>query len=56
MKADTTRITILVDNKASSDLVAEHGFSLWIEAAERHLLFDTGQGTALGKERRRPGD
>jgi 7,8-dihydropterin-6-yl-methyl-4-(beta-D-ribofuranosyl)aminobenzene 5'-phosphate synthase len=49
MKADTTRITILVDNKAKSGLVAEHGFSLWIETSNKHLLFDTGQGTALEK-------
>jgi len=49
MNADTTRITILVDNKASSDLVAEHGFSLWIETGDKNLLFDTGQGTAIEK-------
>ena len=42
-----TRITILVDNKANEGLVAEHGFSVWIEAAGRRLLFDTGQGPAL---------
>lgn len=43
-----TRITILVDNRASHGLLAEHGFAVWIEAAERRLLFDTGQGSALG--------
>ncbi len=49
MNAERTRITILVDNKAGSGLVAEHGFSLWIETAGKHLLFDTGQGAAIAK-------
>ncbi len=40
-------ITILVDNYAGDGLSAEHGLSLWIEAADRHILFDTGQGGAL---------
>jgi 7,8-dihydropterin-6-yl-methyl-4-(beta-D-ribofuranosyl)aminobenzene 5'-phosphate synthase len=47
MKVDTTRITILVDNKAGAGLIAEHGFSLWIETGGKHILFDTGQGTAF---------
>jgi 7,8-dihydropterin-6-yl-methyl-4-(beta-D-ribofuranosyl)aminobenzene 5'-phosphate synthase len=45
--AGMTNITILVDNQASEDLAAEHGFSAWIEAAGKKLLFDTGQGPAL---------
>lgn len=49
LKTDTTKITILVDNQAGAGLVAEHGFSLWIETAERCILFDTGQGGALEK-------
>lgn len=49
MKVDTTKITILIDNQAGTGLVAEHGFSLWIETANKHLLFDTGQGTAFEK-------
>ncbi len=49
MKADTTKITIVVDNHAGAGLVAEHGFSLWIETANRHILFDTGQGSACEK-------
>lgn len=40
-------ITILVDNQAGPGLTNEHGFSLWIETAGRHILFDTGQGRAL---------
>ncbi len=40
-------ITILVDNKAAEGLVCEHGFSVWIETADRRVLFDTGQGGAL---------
>jgi 7,8-dihydropterin-6-yl-methyl-4-(beta-D-ribofuranosyl)aminobenzene 5'-phosphate synthase len=42
-----TRITILVDNTAREGLESEHGFSAWIEAAGRRLIFDTGQGPAL---------
>lgn len=49
MKVDTMKITILVDNQAGNGLIAEHGFSLWIETADKHLLFDTGQGIALEK-------
>jgi len=41
------KITILVDNKARQGLLAEHGFSAWIEVGGRRLLFDTGQGPAL---------
>jgi 7,8-dihydropterin-6-yl-methyl-4-(beta-D-ribofuranosyl)aminobenzene 5'-phosphate synthase len=41
------RITILVDNKANDGLLAEHGFSVWVEVAGRRLMFDTGQGPAL---------
>jgi 7,8-dihydropterin-6-yl-methyl-4-(beta-D-ribofuranosyl)aminobenzene 5'-phosphate synthase len=46
-KTDSIRITILIDNQAGTGLVAEHGFSLWIEAGDRHVLFDTGQGPAF---------
>lgn len=42
-----TRITILVDNKASEGLASEHGLSLWIESEGKRILFDTGQGPAL---------
>jgi 7,8-dihydropterin-6-yl-methyl-4-(beta-D-ribofuranosyl)aminobenzene 5'-phosphate synthase len=40
-------ITILVDNQAGEHLESEHGFSLWIETENKHILFDTGQGCAL---------
>jgi len=40
-------ITILVDNKAGTGLLSEHGFSLWIERENERILFDTGQGRAL---------
>ena len=43
----TSKIIILVDNKANEGLLAEHGLSVWVEAAGRRLLFDTGQGPAL---------
>jgi 7,8-dihydropterin-6-yl-methyl-4-(beta-D-ribofuranosyl)aminobenzene 5'-phosphate synthase len=44
---NTTKITIVVDNRADRGLLSEHGFSVWVEVAGRRLLFDTGQGAAL---------
>ena len=41
------KATIVVDNHAQDGLVAEHGFSLWIETQGQNILFDTGQGNAL---------
>ena len=41
------KLTILVDNHAAVGLAEEHGFAVWIEAGGKHILFDTGQGTAL---------
>ena len=41
------KITVLVDNEAADGLTAEHGLSLWMEIADKHILFDTGQGLAL---------
>lgn len=41
------RITILVDNKISSSLLSEHGFSVLIESNHRKILLDTGQGDVL---------
>jgi len=40
-------ITIVVDNQAGDGLRAEHGLSLWIDAGDTKILFDTGQGAAL---------
>jgi len=41
-------ITVLVENSSSqSDLEAEHGLSLWIEADDLRILFDTGQSAAF---------
>lgn len=42
-------MTVVVDNESSLDLIAEHGFSAWIEVGEQRILFDTGQGIALEK-------
>ncbi|MDD5451902.1 MAG: MBL fold metallo-hydrolase [Desulfovibrionales bacterium] len=47
MNAHRFRITILVDNQAAPGLMSEHGLSLWIEAEDKRILFDTGQGSAL---------
>jgi 7,8-dihydropterin-6-yl-methyl-4-(beta-D-ribofuranosyl)aminobenzene 5'-phosphate synthase len=42
------RVTVLADNcVAASDVVAEHGLSMLIQADDRRILFDTGQGKAL---------
>jgi 7,8-dihydropterin-6-yl-methyl-4-(beta-D-ribofuranosyl)aminobenzene 5'-phosphate synthase len=42
------RITVLADNSVGSrDLLAEHGLSMLIEADDRRILFDTGQGKVL---------
>ena len=41
------KIWVVVDNKAADGLVAEHGFALWIETADRVVLFDTGNKEAL---------
>ena len=42
------RITVLVENTAGRvNVLGEHGLSLWIEAAGRSFLMDTGQGGAL---------
>ena len=43
MTLEGVKITILVDNRAGEGLLAEHGFSLWLEADGRRILFDTGQ-------------
>jgi 7,8-dihydropterin-6-yl-methyl-4-(beta-D-ribofuranosyl)aminobenzene 5'-phosphate synthase len=43
------RIVILADNVAGPrGLLAEHGLALWVESREGCILFDTGQGLALG--------
>lgn len=47
MNINFLKITILVDNNAGYGLSSEHGLSLWIEAGERRILLDTGQGGAL---------
>lgn len=46
-RGETLTITLLVDNTAPESMAAEHGFSAWIEAGEKCILFDTGQGPAL---------
>jgi 7,8-dihydropterin-6-yl-methyl-4-(beta-D-ribofuranosyl)aminobenzene 5'-phosphate synthase len=42
------RITVLAENTVNRPgLLAEHGLAFWIEADDRKLLFDTGQGLVL---------
>jgi 7,8-dihydropterin-6-yl-methyl-4-(beta-D-ribofuranosyl)aminobenzene 5'-phosphate synthase len=40
-------ITLLVDNIACLPYIAEHGFSVMVEYQNQHILFDTGQSSAL---------
>jgi len=47
MPENRITVKIIVDNKADGRLMKEHGFSAWIEAFGRKILFDTGQGKAL---------
>ena len=47
MTDESVRMTLLVDNEGPAELSVEHGFSVWIESGEQHILFDTGQGAAL---------
>jgi len=42
------KIHVLMENSASSDdFAAEHGLSLLVETAGRHILFDTGASAAF---------
>ncbi|NCB04957.1 MAG: MBL fold metallo-hydrolase [Clostridia bacterium] len=42
------RITVLSENTVrKKGLLAEHGFSLWVEIGERKILFDTGVGKVI---------
>jgi len=41
-------VLVVVDNATSrSDLLGEHGLALWVQADDRRLLLDTGQGEAI---------
>jgi 7,8-dihydropterin-6-yl-methyl-4-(beta-D-ribofuranosyl)aminobenzene 5'-phosphate synthase len=43
------RIVVVVDNTAGArGLLGEHGLSVWLETGGHRVLFDTGQGLALG--------
>ncbi len=45
-----SRLTVVVENKVgfASRLLAEHGLSVWLEHQGLNILYDTGQGQALG--------
>lgn len=46
---ESLRITVLVENTAGRrGLLGEHGLAFWLECDGRRLLFDSGQGLALG--------
>ncbi len=41
------KITVVVDNSTSKNLLSEHGLSFYIEADDKKILFDTGKGKAF---------
>lgn len=43
----TFRLTVVVDNKATDGLVAEHGYALHLETPTGNILLDSGQKEAL---------
>ncbi len=50
------KITVLVENIAGGrGLLAEHGFSFWVELGHKRVLFDAGQGKVLCGNARRLG-
>lgn len=49
------RICCLMDNRAREGFAAEHGLSLWIEAAGKKLLFDAGESGAFAENAQRLG-
>lgn len=52
----TVRLTVLVENSVQGpDLMAEHGWAVWLEAGRTRLLFDTGQSDLLIANARRLG-
>ena len=50
------KITVLIENTTlRKDLTAEHGLSLYIETAERNILFDAGQTGAFADNAKKLG-
>ena len=49
MTTVTGKLTILADNTVSgkSDLLGEHGFSIYLETSQGNFLFDTGKGKTI---------
>jgi 7,8-dihydropterin-6-yl-methyl-4-(beta-D-ribofuranosyl)aminobenzene 5'-phosphate synthase len=49
MSSRSIQITVLIENTVRQrGLLAEHGLSFWIQVDGGQILFDTGQGMALG--------
>lgn len=46
-RVKSVTLRVVSDNQAEPPFCAEHGLSLWIEADDRVVLFDTGPGPAL---------
>ncbi len=52
----TVRLTVLVENSVQGpDLMAEHGWAVWLEAGRTRILFDAGQSDLLSANARRLG-
>ncbi|MFC1752465.1 MBL fold metallo-hydrolase [Thermoproteota archaeon] len=48
MSANSVKITVLIENTAlRSDLISEHGLSLFIEVDNKKILFDTGASNSF---------
>jgi 7,8-dihydropterin-6-yl-methyl-4-(beta-D-ribofuranosyl)aminobenzene 5'-phosphate synthase len=53
---NSVRITTLVDNNSAGDgMLSEHGLSFFIQSGSASVLFDTGQGRAIGPNARKLG-
>ncbi len=53
-RTNALKVTVLVDNNADGKhFLPEHGLSMLLEVAGRHILFDTGAGEALDRNARR---
>ncbi len=48
-------ITVLIENTSESELISEHGLSLWIEYGEKKILLDAGSSEAFAENAKKLG-